>query len=110
MGAVATSPGLPPAATAPAARTMNMMAVISFASGLGAWLVLPFVGAMIAVVTGHIARREIRETGQDGDTFAVIGLVLGYVHLAVVGLIVLAVIAFVVLALVLGVSSTRTAG
>lgn len=36
------------------------------------------ITAIPAVVLGHIARRQIRQTGQDGDGLATAGLVLGY--------------------------------
>lgn len=35
-----------------------------------------------AVVLGHVARREIRQTGQAGDGFAIAGLVLGWLSVA----------------------------
>jgi hypothetical protein len=31
------------------------------------------------VILGHIARRQIRETGENGDGMALAGLILGYV-------------------------------
>jgi hypothetical protein len=45
----------------------------------------PIIGAIIGVVTGHMARREIRDSfgAQTGDGLALAGLVVGYVHLAV---------------------------
>ena len=57
-------------------RPTNVMAVVSF--------VLAFVFAPLAVPFGHIARKQIRERGEGGDVFAVIGLVIGYVGLALV--------------------------
>ena len=45
---------------------------------------MPLVGGIVAIVTGHMAKAEIRRTGEDGESFATIGLVLGYLHLAVV--------------------------
>jgi uncharacterized membrane protein len=78
-----------------ASRPMNTMAVISLATGIGSWFLLPFVGGVIAIVTGHVAKSQIRRTGEDGDTLATIGLVLGYLHLAVV----LVVFAFLMLVL-----------
>ena len=88
----------PPSAPAPyqpampASSHTNTMAVVSLAFGIGSWFVLPLVGGVVAVVTGHIARREIRQTGEQGDTFALVGMILGYLHLAVVALVVLLVI------------------
>jgi hypothetical protein len=83
-------------------RPMNTMAVISLATGIGSWFVLPFIGGVIAVVTGHVAKSQIQRTGEDGDTFATIGLILGYLHLAVVlvALVVVLLVLFGVFALV----------
>lgn len=69
----------------PAAPT-NTLAVMSLVFGIMAWCVLPFVGAIVAIICGHLARGEIRnshpEQRQEGDGMAVAGLVLGYVQLA----------------------------
>ncbi len=40
------------------------------------------MGGILAIVTGHLASREIRRTGERGNGLATIGLVLGYLHLA----------------------------
>ncbi|MGA8276750.1 MAG: DUF4190 domain-containing protein [Rhodanobacteraceae bacterium] len=63
-------------------------AIASLVLGVLAWCVLPFIGAVIAVVLGHIARGEIRraEPGTvEGDGLAIAGLILGWVQLAFVG-------------------------
>jgi hypothetical protein len=39
------------------------------------------VGSVVAIVTGHIARRQIARTAERGGQLAVIGLVLGYARL-----------------------------
>ena len=78
----------PLAAPAASAQT-NTMAVVSLATGIASWFLLPVVGAVVAIVTGHMAKREIRQTGEQGDSFATIGLLLGYLHLAVVALVIL---------------------
>jgi uncharacterized membrane protein len=88
------APQSQPPAPAPAAYPSttpptNTMAVISLATGIASWFVLPLVGGVVAVVTGHIAKKEIRQTGQQGDGLATVGLVLGYLHLAVVALVIL---------------------
>jgi len=59
------------------ART-NGLAVASLACGIGQ-LFFWFLAAIPAVVLGHMARRQIRETGEAGDGMAVAGLVLGYI-------------------------------
>ncbi|HZX69281.1 MAG TPA: DUF4190 domain-containing protein [Rhodanobacter sp.] len=69
----------------PAAPT-STLAVVSLVFGILAWCVLPFVGAIVAIICGHLARSEIRNTHPErrpeGDGMAVAGLVLGYAQLA----------------------------
>jgi hypothetical protein len=69
-----------------AGNTTSSLAVVSLVFGILAWCVLPFIGAIVAVICGHLARGEIRRSPPDnrteGDGLAVVGLVLGYVHLA----------------------------
>ncbi len=57
------------------------MAIVSIAAGVASWTIAPVVASIVAIVCGHMARTQIRQTGEDGDQFAVIGLVLGYVHI-----------------------------
>ena len=69
-----------PVATGPA-RT-NPLAIASLACGVGQ----PFTGMLStipAIVLGHMARREIRRTGEDGTGLATVGLVLGWTGFAV---------------------------
>ncbi|MEE1930916.1 DUF1707 and DUF4190 domain-containing protein [Streptomyces sp. TRM 70351] len=47
------------------------------------------VTALPAVITGHIAKAEIRRTGKQGDGYATAGLVVGYLGLALGVLLVL---------------------
>jgi cytochrome c biogenesis protein CcmG/thiol:disulfide interchange protein DsbE len=57
---------------------------VSLITGIFAWLILPLVGAFAAVITGHIARRQIRTSSGalSGDGIATAGLVLGYLQIA----------------------------
>lgn len=59
-------------------------ATISLIFGVLSWFILPIIGAVIAIVTGHMARSEIRAAPDrlEGDGLALGGLVLGYLHLA----------------------------
>lgn len=78
--------------TPTAYRSSNStLAVVSLIFGIVTWIALPVIGAIVAVICGHMARAEIRrapDNSIDGDGLAVAGLVLGYVQLAfaVVGL------------------------
>ena len=65
----------------------SMMAVASLIFGVLCWVGLPFIGALVAVICGHSARSEIRRAPPgtiEGDGMAVAGLVLGWIHLALV--------------------------
>ena len=74
-------------------RQNSTLAVISLVAGILGWTLLPFLGSLVAIVTGHMARKEIRQNpALDGDVMAIIGLVLGWV--VVIGT-VLAILAFV---------------
>ena len=77
----------PPSAAPVLAGPTNTLAIVSLASGIVSWFLAPIVGGVVAVVTGHLAKAEIRRTGEQGNSFATIGLVLGYLHLAVVVLV-----------------------
>ena len=61
-------------------RSSSNLAIISLVMGILGWTVVPFIGSVIAVVTGHLARAEIRREPErlEGDGMAVAGLVLGY--------------------------------
>lgn len=76
------------------ARPTSSLAVVSLVFGILGWTVLPAVGAVVAVITGHMARAEIRRSaGQlEGDGMAVAGLVLGWL---MIGLAIAAVLAFI---------------
>lgn len=77
-------------------RRTSIAAVLSLLFGVLAWVMLPFLGAVIAVICGHAARAEIRHSNGaiDGDGMALAGLVLGWLHLLFVLLIVLLVFGF----------------
>ena len=75
-------------ATAPAART-NALAVASLACGFGQFLIGP-LATIPAIALGHMARHQIKQTGEQGAMMALVGLTLGWaaVILALVALIV----------------------
>jgi hypothetical protein len=55
--------------------------VVSLVAGL-AQFVVPFIAAIVAIITGHIARSQIRRTREEGSGMALAGLILGYVGVA----------------------------
>lgn len=65
-------------------RTSNL-AIISLVSGILGWTLLPWIASIVAIVTGHMSRAEIRRTAGtiEGDGLALSGLVLGYAMIAI---------------------------
>ncbi|MBW8312806.1 MAG: DUF4190 domain-containing protein [Rhizobium sp.] len=77
-------------------RQTSALAVTSLVTGVLGWTFLPLLGSLLAIITGHMARAEIRRAaGQmDGDGLAIAGLVLGWAAVVVTVLTILAVILF----------------
>ena len=63
----------------------STLAIVSLISGILGWLGLLFIAPVIAIITGHMARNEINQSGGklSGSGMATAGLVLGYVNLGV---------------------------
>jgi len=85
-------------APAGAGTQTNTLAIVSLVTGIGSFFahIVPGVGgltvALIAVVTGYMARKQIKETGEQGMGMATAGMIIGIVHLALLGLLVIALI------------------
>ena len=61
-------------------------AIASLIFGVLSWVVLPFIGAILAVVLGHSARKEISRAPPgtiEGDGMAIAGLILGWAHIVI---------------------------
>lgn len=54
----------------------NGLAIASFITSL-------FGITILAIIFGHIAQSQIKQTGQGGSGFAVAGLVIGYIVLVI---------------------------
>lgn len=77
-------------------RQTNSLAVVSLVCGILGWTLLPFLGSVVAIICGHMARSEIRRSPQtqEGDGLAVAGLVMGYLVIILSVLTLLAIILF----------------
>lgn len=72
-------------------------AIASLIFGVLSWVVLPFIGAILAVVLGHGARKEISRSPPgtiEGDGMAIAGLILGWAHLALFLVVILFIFVF----------------
>jgi hypothetical protein len=80
----------------PSRQHYNSMSIISLVTGALAvfgHIVLPGIGggtlALVAIITGFIGRGEIKRTGEQGGWMAVVGIVLGVIHLLAIALIII---------------------
>jgi uncharacterized membrane protein len=64
------------------AQTTNGLAIAALVCGLASFVTC--VSAIAAVILGHMARKQIRESGgqQGGDGMALAGLIIGYIFIA----------------------------
>ncbi len=89
-----------PSAVAPT----NNLAVVSLVAGIVSFFahIVPGVGgfavAIVAIVTGYMARRQIKQSGEQGMWMANAGIVIGFIHLALIAVVVFALL-FVILVL-----------
>ncbi|HEU0152641.1 MAG TPA: DUF4190 domain-containing protein, partial [Arenimonas sp.] len=62
-------PPPPPAPPAAAGRRTSSLAVTALVTGLLGWTLLPLLGSVVAIITGHMARAEIRRDPEhvEGD-------------------------------------------
>ena len=75
----------------PVTKRDSSLAIISLVSGIIGWTIIPFIGSIVAVITGHLAKKEIRDSGNtmSGDGMALAGLILGYTMIGITLLILL---------------------
>ena len=85
LGVMPFQPGYYPAVNTPTSG----MAVGSLVCGILEIFTLGF-SAIPAVILGHLARNQIRRTGERGDGMAIAGLVLGYLGIGIWTLIIIA--------------------
>lgn len=85
--------------TSYASTSTSTLAIVSLVFGVLTWTVLPVIGALVAVICGHLARSEIRRAPPgsqlEGSGMAQAGLILGYLHLVALplfGLLILSVL------------------
>lgn len=81
-----------PVPTKPTSTT----AILALVFGILAWVGLPLLGAIVAIICGHIARSEIRNSPFpiEGEVMALVGLILGWGQLIVTVAVFAAVILF----------------
>lgn len=86
----------PPLYQAAASKPTSTAAIVSLIAGLLSWILLPLIAAIVAIVAGHMARSEIRQSNGslDGDGLAIAGLILGYIQIALLVLLIIVLVLF----------------
>jgi hypothetical protein len=77
-------------------RPYNPWAIVSISLAastvIGSWC----FGGLIAVITGHVARQQIKTSGEAGGNLALVGLIVGYIAIGLTLLFIATYIAFFV--------------
>ncbi len=86
-----------------AAPPTSDAAVASLVCGILSWSFLPIVGAILAVILGHVAKTDIRRSDGrlGGDGIATLGLLLGYASLSLAALAIIALVLLTALGIVI---------
>jgi hypothetical protein len=88
-----TVPAMVHGGTAGVSPSNNTLAVVSLVAAIASFFahIIPFAGgftlAVVAIVTGHMARGQIRRTGEPGMGMATAGMVIGYIHIALIAVV-----------------------
>jgi len=84
----------------PMPPSTNGLAIASLICSIGSYVLLPGIAAVLGVIFGHLALRQIRASQgrEEGRGMAIAGVVLGYVNLALCVLIVVFVFLIVAVA------------
>ncbi|KTS91080.1 hypothetical protein NS183_05950, partial [Microbacterium testaceum] len=83
-----------------AART-NVLAIISLVASIAGFVMLPFVGPLVGVITGHIGLAQIKRSGEKGRGLALTGVILGWVNIALIAI-------FIVFIIIVAVSTSSS--
>lgn len=79
----------------PVAPKTNTLAIVSLVSSLVGVFIIPFIGSLVGVITGHMSLNQLKTNGEGGRGMALAGTIIGWVGLAFVILGVIALIALI---------------
>lgn len=68
----------------------NTLAIVSLISSIASFVILPVIGSIVGVITGHMSLNQLKTSGEQGRGMALAGTIVGWVGL---GLTILGIIA-----------------
>ena len=92
--APAAEPAAAPTVTVVSSHKTNTLSIVALVAGIAGLTFVPFLASIVAIVTGHMARAEVRRTGEQGEGRALAGLIMGYVGVGLALLVAVLLIAF----------------
>lgn len=60
---------------------VNPLAIVALVSSLVGLFVIPLIGQIVGIITGHISLKQIKTTGERGRGMALSGVLIGYISL-----------------------------
>lgn len=64
-----------------AAPRVNPLAIVALVSSLVGLFVIPVIGQIVGIITGHISLKQVKTTGERGRGMALSGVLIGYISL-----------------------------
>ena len=59
----------------------NTLAIVSLIASISAFVILPFIGSVVGVITGHMSLNQLKTNGEQGRGMALAGTIVGWVGL-----------------------------
>ena len=72
----------------------NTLAIVSLIASISGFVILPFIGSVVGVITGHMSLNQLKTSGEQGRGMALAGTIVGWVGLGLAILGIFAAIAF----------------
>lgn len=90
--------GAAPYPYAPQEKTNTLAVVSLIASLVGIVGILPFIGSLVGVITGHMSLNQLKRTSEKGHGMALAGTIIGWVGLGLVILVTIIIIIVIAVA------------
>ncbi|WP_109209360.1 MULTISPECIES: DUF4190 domain-containing protein [Microbacterium] len=67
----------------------NTLAIVSLVASIASFVILPFIGSIVGVITGHMSLNQLKTSGEQGRGMALAGTIVGWVGLglAILGIV-----------------------